>query len=167
MTFADDSSSSSGETGKTYYEACSDATIDVQDYSVLCDSAGAYYYGGSKYRNSEVCKMGDKVKVNAYVYIEEDLDYEPYITVKVDGVDGKHKSFYIYNNEALCESGSIKGVNGEVCPEQGYYKISASGYAWEKDSDSNTFEPKATLGFRSNAKNYGFDLGGANTNRCP
>ena len=42
---------------------CRNTYVRVTDLSLLCDSPGAYYYGSTTYRNSEVCVTGDKAKL--------------------------------------------------------------------------------------------------------
>jgi hypothetical protein len=39
---------------------CRRSYIQVISLQLLCDTPGAYYYGSSAYRNSEVCVSGDK-----------------------------------------------------------------------------------------------------------
>lgn len=43
---------------------CNQHFIEVNGVWITCDTPGAYYYGGSAYRNSEVCKTGDKAKLS-------------------------------------------------------------------------------------------------------
>ena len=43
---------------------CYQKFIEVNGVYITCDSPGAYYYGGSAYRKSEVCKTGDKAKLS-------------------------------------------------------------------------------------------------------
>ena len=56
--------------GKLDVINCSDGPIHITSVYLTCDSAGAYYYGAHSYRNSDTCKYGDTVKVNAYSKFE-------------------------------------------------------------------------------------------------
>ena len=42
---------------------CRRSYIQVTGVWITCDTPGAYYYGGSAYRNSEVCMSGDKANI--------------------------------------------------------------------------------------------------------
>lgn len=49
--------------GKLFYQSVchgKDDVVRVLSLALTCDSPGAYYYGSSTYRNSEVCVAGDK-----------------------------------------------------------------------------------------------------------
>ena len=58
----DTDSSSSGEV--VIHEFCRRNYIKVDRLSILCDTPGAYYYGSSAYRNSQVCMSGDKANLD-------------------------------------------------------------------------------------------------------
>jgi hypothetical protein len=52
--------------GKVTMINCLTGPIQVISVYLTCDSAGAYYYGSSSYRNSSTCKYGDKANLRAY-----------------------------------------------------------------------------------------------------
>lgn len=150
---------------------CGDSIIQVEELTITCDSPGAYYYGSGKYRNSPTCKPGDKAKIVLDFFIDDDatIEYagnEVYFTMIVDGSYSQIKT--VYENAALCGIGSVNSLSGNGCPARGYYQIKEKFY-WDKSDNSNnstSFYPTVTVGFRSNANQYTFDYGGANTDLC-
>ena len=150
---------------------CGDSIIQVEELTMTCDSPGAYYYGSGKYRNSATCKPGDKAKITLDFFIddEETIQYagnEVYFSLIVDGSYSQIKT--VYENVDLCSIGSVKSISGNGCPGRGYYQIKEKFY-WDKSANSNnstSFYPTVTVGFRSSAKQYTYDYGGANTDLC-
>lgn len=150
---------------------CGDSIIQVQELTITCDSPGAYYYGSGKYRNSPSCLPGDKVKIVLDFYIDDEstIEYaggEVYLSMSVDGSYSQIKT--LYENTDLCSTSSMSSLSGDGCPARGYYQIKEKFY-WDKSDNSNSttsFYPTVTVGFRSNANQYTFDYGGANTELC-
>lgn len=146
------------------FSVCQDSTVVVQDLSVYCDSPGAYYYGSGKYRNSATCQAEDKAKVNMELYISEDLEADPYLTVEVQGY-GSVASATLYSKESFCSVATSS--DGSECPQAGYYTISEQFYFGEQNDDyTYNFTPKVSVGISSYANSNNYDLGGANTNMC-
>ena len=68
LVTASAASSSQQDNDSGYHDVqpyCQRNYVKVSKMWLLCDSPGAYYYGGSAYRNSEVCMSGDKAKLRA------------------------------------------------------------------------------------------------------
>jgi hypothetical protein len=154
---------------RKYFEVCADATILVEDVSLLCDSPGAYYYGNGKYRNSETCALGDKAHVKIYFYIGEDLQgAEPYVTLKVIDSSGlsSMEDVSILQDELLCSVSGLTSQDGQACPAEGYYYIYKTVYLGEKDGSDNQLDAVASVGFQSDPEAVYFNLGGANTDYC-
>lgn len=45
---------------------CKKSIVTVSSLILTCDSPGAYYYGSSTYRNSEVCMSNDKANIKLH-----------------------------------------------------------------------------------------------------
>lgn len=153
---------------------CSDAIIQVEELSILCDSPGAYYYGSGKYRNSATCIPGDKAKIvlDFYVSDEETIQYAGGKVLTTIEVDGSYIGYNkVYEQVNLCDIDSVKSLSGNGCrngsPSKGYYQIKKNFY-WGKSSQGydTPFTPYVTVGFQSSIYQDGFDYGGANTDSC-
>jgi hypothetical protein len=165
---------------------CSDASIDVTDVSVLCDSPGVWYYGSNGYRNSQKCQKGDKANLQlTFDIIQEDLDKDYiYLTLTVFGGD---QEVIVYHNALLCSISALKKTSKVACPQQGSFSVSTKFYFSYAESDDNTgndrylgdddcdddsykssasFKPLVSVGFASSKNRNDYDLGGANTNLC-
>jgi hypothetical protein len=158
-------------TDSSYYNkftVCANSKVVVTEMSIVCDSPGAYYYGGSKYRNSATCQAGDKARVEIVLQITQDLssDYLPYLVVDVYGY-GSVATHRLFNAVKFCNS--VTAMSGKACPYAGYYKISEVFY-WGGKSDTYdySFTPKISVGVATaQGLKYGkYDLGGANTQKC-
>lgn len=151
------------------FTVCDNSYIVVEELSLLCDSPGTYYYGSGRYRNSASCQAGDKAKLQVTFKINTNLTdvYEQiYLDAFVSGygtVEGKQ----VFQSADLCELEKLSAVNGETCPEKGYYSLYYY-FHWGSQNDNYeySFVPKVSIGFTSNPGNGVYDLGGANTNDC-
>jgi hypothetical protein len=164
-----------GEDG--YYNAfdvCADSLIVVDQISLLCDSPGTYYYGGSgKYRNSARCQGGDKAKLKIEIYVAAAMEATAYLTVYIKGY-GSVQDVYIHTNEDICAISSLRSVNGmSPCAsdgehaEVGYYYFQEQFY-WGSQDDAYeySFLPKVVIGITSDPAKNVYDLGGANSEYC-
>lgn len=157
-----------GEYYQKYFEACADATIDVEDVSLLCDSPGAYYYGNGKYRDSHTCMLGDKGHVSIYFFVQNEgqNEVEPYVSLKVKDDSKEIEDMIIYENELLCSISGLTPQDGQACPQPGFYYITGTTYLGDKDGSGNSFDAVASIGFRTDPSVNYFDLGGANIDYC-
>lgn len=144
---------------------CEDSTVVVDSISVLCDTPGSYYYGGSKYRNSETCQAGDKVHVYIQLEIIDQIEVaDAFLTVEVGGY-GTVDSYSVYESASFCSN--VVSVDGQECPQPGSYEISQVFYFGNKnDSYEYSWKPKVSVGIKTSNSNRNFDLGGANTDHC-
>lgn len=153
------------EAASNILSECENGVIFVEEITITCDSPGAYYYGGSNYRNSDTCVGGDKGRVEVILQIAEDLEQEPYVDVMASGY-GHVGDASVHQVSNLCEVASA--VDGAVCPQAGYYRLYDT-FWFESQSDDNmeySFSPKVSVGFMSTQTKRSYDLGGANTNHC-
>jgi hypothetical protein len=152
------------------FNVCSNAVIEVEAISILCDSPGSYYYGSSKYRNSDTCTAGDKAKIQLDIYIADpDAIYAAGASLITIGVQGYGNSAdqIVYQDADLCSLSSLKALDGTSCPAQGQYRITTQFYWTGSSSSSNDiWIPTVSVGFKSNLDKSVYDLGGANTNKC-
>ena len=149
------------------FEVCTNSDIEVTGLSLLCDSRGTFYYGSGKYRDSETCKAGDKAKLSIYFTILNDLDeIDPLLTLSSSG---DYEEVTIYKNARLCYLGTLQSTSGTSCASVGNYSLSTQFY-WSKSDDdgsSQSFAPFTTIGFHTEKDPNKYDLGGANTDKCP
>jgi len=152
------------------FTVCDTSDVVVEQLSILCDSPGQYYYGGSSYRDSVQCKGGDKVKYTLQVAIPYEMPETtvPYLTLEVQGY-GAVESVRVYDSEALCEIDDLWSLDGAACPNPGQYQLEGYFYfgeQWNGDDGDYTFKPKMEVGIASRPYANTYDLGGANTKSC-
>jgi hypothetical protein len=148
------------------FSVCDDSVVIVEEMSLVCDTPGAYYYGGNKYRQSATCQGGDKGRLYVELRFAEDLEADAYLTVEVRGY-GSVEAVVLHSGDSLC--GTVKSLDGSTdCPAAGYYQLSEQFYFPNKNDDySYSFTPRITVGVTSDLNNNKYDLGGANTDLCP
>lgn len=182
IVVSDDASSSSASSEEYFNEfsVCANSQYVVKGISLLCDSPGTYYYGSGKYRNSEKCMAGDKVKLEIEFYVvqpgeEGATPSNALVDVLIKGY-GSVPDYELHNNEDVCSLSTLQTENGGYyqCPsggsiESGSYYIRSHFYLGEQeesDSYSYNFVPHVVIGFSSNEEVGYYDLGGANTDSC-
>jgi len=154
--------------GNHKFTVCADSYIIVEELSILCDSPGQYYYGGNKYRNSNQCMGGDKVKYEVQFDIPYDLpeNVKPYLTMDVQGY-GTVESVRLYDSVPLCEIDDLWSLDGSDCGQPGQFSVGGSFYfADQADDYDYKFKPKVVVGLSSQQNSNSYNLGGANTNQC-
>lgn len=160
--------------GDLYITSCNNAKIKVTSVNILCNSPGDYYYGGSNYRNSETCMIGDKVQMKVGFTIAESLsssdngnnDATAYMTLQMNV--GGTKISTIYNKQEICSINNLKSSYGGSCPATDMYYFQTSFYlsddygSYGDDSDVS-FTPDVTISFTSNGDDTTHDLGYADS----
>jgi len=63
--------------------------VVVSSVSITCDSAGAYYYGKSSYRDSATCKYGDTANINI------NCKYDVMCLVNYDGGEAAEQEIFV------------------------------------------------------------------------
>ena len=153
---------------ENYYKSfseCADSAVIIEEMSMTCDSPGAYYDGGSNYRNSATCVGGDKGRLKLSILIAEDLVDDALLDISAKGYGSVEKAV-IRSGASLCQS--LTSVNGAKCPAAGYYKFHDTFY-WAEQSDDAfeySFSPKVSVGIKSSESSNVYDLGGINTDFC-
>lgn len=150
------------------FEVCPDASIVVEKISVLCDTAGQYYYGGNKYRDSYQCGEGDKVKYEIQLAVPYALPEGtvPYLTMDVKGY-GNLEDVRVVDSVPLCEMDDLWSLDGADCGDPGQFAFEGVFYFDDlEDNVDYKFKPKVVIGLSDQQNSEKYNLGGANTGQC-